>query len=245
MKYTIGKITLVVDTSETEQDKGTPHQVVSWRDCAETSRNLDAICDYINAKDQSTLKIVDGVARAGFWSAVFRNKWSDCILHLNDFSKNKVALSVLKRNFPNDKITSYNIREWNPKSCDLVMLDFDDFTLKKFHSDHWEDTVTRWDACSSKYFIIADGACFGFKFGNMKHYGIKEEKEYYYLLRDEMKKYMNKRVTVVSKFNNSSIVLFESTRRNNDIKFIPPSSLFLSKGNKVYDNTPNILPPLF
>lgn len=235
MKYTIGDQTLIITSSETKEAKGTPHQVVSWRDCAETCRNLDTICQVISAKDSSTLKIVDGIARAGFWSAVFRHNWKDSIIHLNESSVE--CLPVLKRNFPTDKITSFNIREWAPKSCDLVMLDFDFFTLKKFHSDHWEGVIASWDASSSKYLVLADGACFGFKFGNMKHYGIKDEKEYYYLLRDELKSYMNKKLTMVSKFNNSSIVLFEDVKRVRDIQFLPPSSLPLRKGDKVYGNS--------
>jgi hypothetical protein len=247
MKYIIGNQTLLLDSSETKvskEAKGTPHQVVGWRDCAETCRNLDTICNVINSKETEPLKIVDGIARAGFWSAVFRNKWSDCILHLNDSDES--CLPVLKRNFPNDKITNYDIRKWAPKSCDLVMLDFDFFTLKKFHTEHWEDVITNWDASSKKYLILADGACFGFKFGNMKHYGIKEENEYYYLLRDELKKYMSKKLTVVSKFNNSSIVLFEETKTNRDIKFLPPSSMSLFKGNKPYGNSSaNQVKPLF
>jgi hypothetical protein len=243
MKYIIGNQTILIEQAETLEAKGTPHQVVSWRDCAETCRNLDVICDVISAKDNFSLDIVDGIARAGFWSAVFRNKWEDCTLHLNEGAKE--CIPVLKRNFPNDKITSFDIREWAPKQCDLVMLDFDFFTLKKFHSDKWEGVITSWDAASSKYLILADGACFGFKFGNMKHYGISDEKDYYYLLRDELKGYMNKRLTTVSKFNNSSIVLFENVRRTNDIKFLPPSDLFLSKGSKVYGGTAPDLNPLF
>lgn len=243
MKYLIGSQTLIVDSAETKEAKGTPHQVVSWRDCAETCRNLDVVCNEITVKDKTRLKIVDGIARAGFWSAVFRHNWSDCVLHLNESSKE--CLPVLERNFPNDKITSFDIRKWAPKECDLAMLDFDFFTLKKFHSEHWESVITSWDAGSTKYLIIADGACFGFKFGNMKHYGIKEEKEYYYLLRDELKQYMNKRLSVVSKFNNSAIVLFESVRRVHDIKFLPPSSLPLRKGNKIYGNSAQNVTPLF
>lgn len=242
MKYIIGKITLDIEVLVTEHDKGTPNQIVSWRDVAETARNVDALCDYISSKDASQLHIVDAIARSGFWSAVFRNKWKDCTLHLNEFKKE--CLPVLKRNFPNDKITSKDYRIWAP-SCDLSILDFDYFTLRKFHSDKMEEIMTLWDSTTSKYIIVGDGACFGFKFGNMKHYGIKDEKEYYYLLRDEMKPYMTKTLTVVSKFNNAAMLLFENTRRKNDIKFLPPTDLYLSKGNKVYGNNPNLLPPLF
>lgn len=242
MKYVIGKITLVIEESETKEAKGTPNQIVGWRDVAETARNVDAICDYISSKDTTQLYIVDAIARSGFWSAVFRNKWNDCILHLNEFKKE--CLPVLKRNFPNDKITNKDYRIWTHK-CDLSILDFDYFTLLKFHSDKMEEMVTAWDSVTSKYIIIGDGACFGFKFGNMKHYGIKDEKEYYYLLRDEMKPHMTKTLTVVSKFNNAAMLLFENTRRKNDIKFLPPTDLYLSKGNKVYGNNPNLLPPLF
>jgi hypothetical protein len=244
MKYIIGNQTILIEAAETQEAKGTPNQIVGWRDVAETARNVDAICDYINTIDSSQLKIVDAIARSGFWSAVFRNKWDDCILHLNE--EHKECLPALQRNFPNDKITSLNIRNWTPKSrCDLSILDFDYFTLKKLHSDKMEEMITAWDAATSKYVIIGDGACFGFKFGNMKHYGIRDEKEYYYLLRDEMKPYMTKRLTVVSKFNNAAMLLFENTRRVNDIKFLPPTSLYLSKGNKTYGGQPEELKPLF
>lgn len=234
MKYRIGNQTLIINSSETKEAKGTPNQIVGWRDVAETARNVDAICDYISVKDKSRLKIVDAIARSGFWSAVFRNKWENCIIHLNE--AHKECLPALKRNFPNDKITSFNIRKRVPEECDLSILDFDYFTLKKFHSDKMEEMITAWDDRTNKYVIIGDGACFGFKFGNMKHYGIKDEKDYYYLLRDDMKPYMTKRLTVVSKFNNAAMLLFENTRRIKDIKFLPPTLLPLYKGSKMYGN---------
>jgi len=243
MKYKIGNQTLVVNSAETKEGKGTPHQVVSWRDCAETCRNLDAICNEIANKDKSQLKIVDAIARAGFWSAVFHNKWANCILHINE--ENESCKPVLKRNFPNDIITHYNIRR-RTEGCDLVMLDFDDFTLKKLYKEKWENVISCWDEASSKYLIIAESACFGFKFGNMKHYGITNEEDYYYLLKKELQPFMNKTLTKVSKFNNSAIVLFENTRRKNkDIKFIPSSYIPLSKGNKTYGNYSKPITPLF
>jgi hypothetical protein len=244
MKYIIGDQTLIIDPQETKEAKGTPHQVVSWRDCAETCRNLDAVCDYISSKETDPLKIVDGIARAGFWAALFRYKWPDCKLHLNESDQS--CLPVLKRNFPKDTITSFDICKWAPESCDLVMLDFDDFTLKKFHSKRWDGVLTAWDKVCSKYIIVADSACFGFKFGNMKHYGITDEKEYYYLLREYAKDYMEKQLTTVSKFGNSAIVLFENVKKEKDIKFLPPSSIPLRMGDKVYSNySPNKITSLF
>jgi len=229
MKYKIGNQTLIVNSSETKEAKGSPNQIVGWRDVAETCRTLDAICEHIG--DKKRLSTVDGIARSGFWGAVFRYRWPDCSLHLNELDK--ACLPVLKRNFPNDKVTSYDIHKWAPKSCDLTLLDFDHFTLRIL--DQWKDVLMSWeDTC--KYFIIADGACFGFKFGNMKHYGIKTDKEYYYLLDEAFKKFLNKRITVVSKFTNAATILLKSVRRGKDIKFIEPSNIPLRKGNKLYGN---------
>ena len=127
MIYTIGTQTLDVSFEETKEAKGTPNQVVGWRDMAETCKTLDAVCKHIKVK--KNLKIVDGIARAGFWGVLFRHIWPNCKLHLNE--NDASCLPVLNRNFPNDTVSNNNITEWAPKNCDLVMLDFDDFTLKK------------------------------------------------------------------------------------------------------------------
>jgi hypothetical protein len=225
MIYKIGNQKLTIIDSETKEDKGTPHQVVSWRDMAETCRTLDAVCNYIPVKDSPI--IVDGIARAGFWGALFRNKWPNCILHLNEKEKN--CLDVLKRNFPNDKITNFNIEKWAPKKCDIAMLDFDDFTLHK--ADKWKSILQAWEK-SCTYLIIVDSACFGFKFGNLRHYGKIDEKDYYYLLNKYFKSIsLNKRVTTVCKFTNAATILLKE-KKVSKIKFISPSSdLFLSKGD--------------
>jgi hypothetical protein len=225
MIYKIGSQKLDITNSEAKEDKGSPNQIVPWRDVAETCRTLDAVCNCITTKD--TPAIVDGIARAGFWGAVFRNKWPHCSLHLNERKVN--CLSVLERNFPDDTITSFDITSWTPRKCDVVLLDFDHFTLRILNE--WESVLMAWEK-SCTHFIIADGACFGFKFGNMRHYGITTEEEYYYLLNDALKKIINKRITVVSKFINAATILLEDTA-SDKIKFVPPSSqLFLSKGNK-------------
>ncbi len=102
--------------------------------------------------------------------------------------------------------------------------------------DKWRDTLIAWDKVCD-HFIIADGACFGFKFGNMKHYGITDEREYYYLLNDELESFLNKRITMVSKFTNAASIVLESKNsvHTNEIKFINPSpDLYLAKGNKIF-----------
>ena len=224
MIYTVGTQTLEITDAESEERKGTPNQIVGWRDVAETCRTLDAVCKVI--RDTTKLNIVDGIARSGFWGAVFRNRWEDCTLHLNE--QDTTCVSVLQRNFPDDKITTHDIHEWTPKQCDLSLLDFDHFTLRIL--DQWKDVLIKWCEATDKYFIIADGACFGFKFGNMKHYGIKTDEEYYYLLDEAMKEFLNKRITVVSKFTNAATILLESRRRG-DIKFVPPSvDLVVNRG---------------
>lgn len=225
MIYVIGDQKINITKAETKEDKGTPGQIVLWRDVAATCRTLDAICRCINTN--AAPKIVDGIARAGFWGAVFRNIWPDCKLHLNEKEEN--CLEVLNRNFPNDKITAFDIANWVPKKCDITLLDFDHFTLNII--EQWVDVLQAWDVTCDK-FIIADGACFGFKFGNMKHYGVSTDEEYYYLLDDYLKTILNKRITVVSKFTNAATILLEETKTPGNIKFVPPSSdLYLSKGD--------------
>ena len=217
MIYTIGTQTLEITDAESEERKGSPNQIVGWKDVAETCRTLDAVCKVI--KDTDHLHCVDGIARSGFWGAVFRNRWPDCTVHFNE--QDVTCKEVLKRNFPQDKITTYDIKEWAPKQCDLSLIDFDHFTLRIL--DEWKDTLIRWNAATSKYFIIADGACFGFKFGNMKHYGIKTDEEYYFKLDEALSTFLNRKITVVSKFSNAATILLEPRRRGS-IKFVPPSS---------------------
>jgi hypothetical protein len=225
MIYRIGNQKLNISDSETKEDKGTPHQVVGWRDCAETCKILDAVCNYIEVGAFPT--IIDGIARAGFWAALFKYKWPDCVLHLNE--KETKCNVVLKRNFPNVKITNNDVTLWAPKKCDIAMLDFDNFTLRTISK--WENILISWEK-SCQHLLFVDSACFGFKFGNMKHYGIETDEAYYYLLNESLKKILNKRITVVSKFVNAATILLEESKTDK-IKFVPPSSdIFLSKGNK-------------
>ena len=223
MKITIGNQKLIITNSESKERKGSPNQIVGWRDVVETCHTLDAVCSVI--KQDAPLKIVDGIARAGMWGAIFRNRWPDCKLHLNE--QDLTCVDVLQRNFPNDKITSLDIKRWRPKSCDLSLLDFDHFTLRIL--DQWKDVLIKWSNTTERYFIVADGACFGFKFGNMKHYGIKTDEEYYYLLNEALIKFLDKQITAVSKFNNAATILLEPKKKDKNITFLLPSKLVVTK----------------
>jgi len=226
MIYTIGSQKLTITHSETKEAKGTPNQVVGWRDMAETCKTLDAVCKHIDVKNPF---IVDGIARAGFWGVLFRHIWPNCKLHLNE--KDETCMNVLHRNFPNDTITNLDTKEWAPKKCDIVMLDFDDFTLRKLKK--WKGILENWDK-SSKYLIFVDSACFGFKFGNLKHYGVNTEKEYFNLLNETLGEFMNKEITVISKFVNAATILMEP-KKGISIKYVDATpDLFLAKGDVVW-----------
>jgi hypothetical protein len=194
---------------------------------AETCRTLDVVCNRISPVDKH-LKIVDGIARSGFWAAVFLNCWPKCKLSLNE--EDKTCNPVLEMNFPKVQIINKNIHSWTPPESDISFLDFDRFTLRIL--SQWKDVLERWSP-KSQYFIIEDAACFGFTFGNLKHYGINKPEDYYYLLDKALGKIIDKHITVVSKFLNSATVLLED-KKPKKIEFLPPSNLYVSRGGKAY-----------
>lgn len=222
MLYRIGSQKLTVP--EVGKKHRTPRQTVPWRDVAEAARCLDAVCAHV----PTPKRVVDGIAKVGFWGSVFLNRWPGCSLHLNDVDEG--CVSILQDNFPGVKITSYDAQVWAPKACDVGLLDADHFTLRIL--DQWQEALERWDA-ACKYLIVADGACFGFKFGNLSHYGVNREQDYYKLLDKALRKFLNKRITVVSKFMNAANLLLEE-KPGEGIVYVPPSDLLMSRGGVVY-----------
>lgn len=225
MIYVIGTQKLRIPETGPERKARTPRQVVPWRDMAETCRNVDAVCRTIPLKTPS---IVDGIARSGFWGALFRYRWPKCHLVLN--GETEECSAILKEHFPNDKVVYENVRTWTPPKSDISLLDFDTFTLRGLNK--WKDVIVRWSP-QSKYFMFVDGACFGFKFGTLKHYGVDKEEDYFYLLNKALREIIDKQITTVSKFNNAATLLLED-KRPTKIKFLPPSDMFLSRGGKPY-----------
>ena len=223
MVYRLGAQKLNAPETGSARTVRTPHQVVPWRDVAETCRTLDAICSLIPTPPT---RVVDGIARIGFWGAVFLERWPDCDLLLNE--EDEVCVDLLQKSFPKARVESNDLNSWVPDKSDLLLLDFDAFTLRKL--DQHRDILNRLSStCHS--LIIAESACFGFKFGNLRHYNVQTEREYYYLLDKSLAKTTGKRVAAVSKFMNAAMVLFDrGSEGGKSIKFIEPTSLPVSRG---------------
>jgi len=225
MIYSVGKIKLDIPESGTERKIRTPSQVVPYRDVAETCRTLDAVLSVINCGKKP--KIVDAIARSGFWCAVSLTRWTDCELIINDKDEN--CCGFLKSNFPNHTVLNNDVYSWTPPESDILILDFDAFTLRKLpgHSE-----VLSRVAKTAKWVIIADSTCFGFKFGNLRHYGVKTEEEYYELLAKETKPIVGKNLIAVSAFMNAAMVLYGNEKGK--ITHIQPSDLFVSRGHEEF-----------
>lgn len=232
MIYKIGSKILNLPETGGNRKLRTPAQVVPYRDMAETCRNLDAVCSILPYPLGSSLVVVDGVARSGFWGAIFSERWPNCSLILNE--ENKECVDILKLNYPTAVICYGSLSSWVPPTSDILFLDFDAFTLKKFkHHKRILEQV----APTTKWLLIADSTCFGFKFGNMKHYGVSTMEEYFTLLNKETNPSLDgKRIVAVSYFSNSAIVLY-GHKKGNDIIYLPPTDLPISRGGKLYKNS--------
>jgi len=220
MIYRVGSRVLHIPQHSDRLAVGT---TVAWRDVAETCRCLHAVSRCVCEKPGI---IADGIAGCGFWGAVFLEVWPDVSLHLNE---TEVACQpLLKQHFPYHTISNFDLHEWNPPHSDIGLLEFPKFTLKLV--PQWVDVLAKWSA-KCRRLILADGACFGFKFGNLRSYGAACEEAYYRLLSKALRQITRKHLTVVSKFTNAAIVLLEDTRR--PMQFVAPStSLVLVKDGR-------------
>lgn len=229
MIYKIGKQKLELPETGDSRKIRTPRQCVPYRDMAETCRTLNAICSLIPIPKNRNISVADGIARSGFWGCVFLEQWPDCDLVLND--EDEDCAKLLQENFPNTSIESYDLDEWNPEYCDVIILDFDAFTLRKLET-HKKAIVKASNKCD--WLIIADSAPFGFKFGNLRHYGVETAEEYFELLDSKLESLLGKNVVGVSSFVNAAMVLFGNREVEKSIEFLPPTDLFVSRGGKSY-----------
>lgn len=232
MIYTVGNRKFNLPEIGTKRKIRTPRQIVPFRDMAETCRTIDALLPKIQVPKNRPIKIVDGVARSGFWAAVFLNRWPDCNLLLNECNQ---CYDVLKNNFPECQIESNDIHSWTPPKSDILLLDFDDFTLKTFKEMTQHKEILKRIAPTTNWLLIADNTCFGFKFGNLRHYGVDTEEQYYQLLDYEVRTVLDgKRIIALSAFLNAAMVLYAKDNGKKKIEHIQPSKLFVARGGKQY-----------
>ena len=148
--------------------------------------------------------IADAMAGCGFSVAVLKSVFPDSKLILNDWDKQ--CYENLKLNFPESSIANEDINKWELwGKVDLLFIDFNNFTLKRI--DDWKPTILRLSE-KCKNLIITDSACFGFRMGNLKTYGVETPAQYYGLLEKELG-LKEKSLTHFSIFGNAALVLFQ------------------------------------
>jgi len=165
--------------------------------------------------------VFDLMAGCGFSGKMIEKICQPDRMLLNDFDPD--CFAILEKNFdqPGVDIFQGDIFEFIWKESDLTFIDFNSFTLNKI--DQWSD-VLRGAADYSDKLIITDSACYGFKMGNLKSYGCKTEKDYYFktswIFEKEFKAYL----TMVCHFGPAALLLFDRVKRSN-LKFIEPETI--------------------
>ena len=117
----------------------------------------------------------------------------------NDMSED--CYRTLKNNFPNNQIKKLEINQSSKliKEVDLSFVDFNNFTLKKSDNVLFLKKIIE----KSKYTIITDSACYGFRMGNLLKYGYENEKEYYLALAKKLDSHLSK----VIQFGSAALLL--------------------------------------
>lgn len=224
-RYKVGSHVLSIPQKTKTQAIGT---VVPWHDVAETCRCLRSLLLYL--KDTQPQQVVDGVAGSGFWAALVQQQWPNVRLLLNETCDDSVLL--LKKFYPTAQVTQQDLHQWQPPSADLGILEFHQFTLRI-----WEKYQQILDTWSQKMerIILADGACFGFKFGNLCHYGLDKEWDYYELLNETLRPVLHgKQITMVSKFTNAALMVIEYKPKQKKIIPLPPTTFPLFRDGKAH-----------
>jgi len=154
---------------------------------------------------------------------------------VNDISED--CLSILKMNFLHNNITNIDVsKEKINHNFDLVLCDFNDFTIKKFLKDGYKKILDNVFDISNKYVIINDCSFYRLKYGknafssysllltgnsesinNIEDFFIKEKIFFKTIYKDW-------ELINIEYFNNSSFLLFKKKSKNNlkINKVIPP-----------------------
>lgn len=135
---------------------------------------------------------------------------------LNDLDKG--CQSVLKANFPKARVYGKDARKGHFPVVDLIFLDFNNFTMKRFLAGEelYVSMMDRAFASARMYVIVNDCTPFYFRYGksSFETYSkllsaeLREINDYFFCARDLYRKRYNRDMMAVSYFDDSSFQLF-------------------------------------
>lgn len=196
------RIDIPVTDTRTRIGSNAPHYQVLGHRLKQVALDVGALKMMLDGLNPSS--ILDMLGGCGFSGAVLRNSFPKASLFLNDIDP--VCAEVLKHNFPDAVVSQLDILKWEdfPKT-DLIWIDFNNFTLKRFPT--WGPILIR-AASRSRTLLFTDSACYGFKMGNLKTYGVERPIEYYRALGQALAD-TGKHVRRVVMFGGAALVRME------------------------------------
>lgn len=157
-------------------------------------------------------RVFDLMAGCGFTAKLFQKYFPQAEIIVNDLDG--VCCEVLRESFPTVLNEDVNKLWLNYTRNDLVFIDFNTFTLKKYET--FSKVLERVVDSGAKL-LLTDSAVFGFRFGskNFKTYGVKDSEGYYELLEQVVgrgKLFLN----CVSSFPNAAVCFFDRFRKSRE-----------------------------
>lgn len=193
------------------------------REVGEHVGALKATAQAIKAEDDSVKVVGDLMAGTGLGSMVLAKYLQPQRFYINDFSVD--CVNVLMYNFQGVTITceDANTISWKD-DFDLITIDFNTFSLK--HYPKWEKMLER-VADMTRWLLITDTACFGFKFEkNFISYGVDNPKSYYEKMAS-MFPSKNHKLRMVAQMRNSAVVTLSTCE--GDWKFLKSLPILITE----------------
>lgn len=177
---------------------------------------VKALCSYLKKSDYIVNSVWDIMAGCGFSVKIFEKYLNPTNMVVNDMDQ--LCVDQLERNIKDKRkiITSYDFFKFPFNKFpipDLTFIDFNNFTLRRI--DQWDAALKK---VESPLLVLADSACYGFKFGNLKKYNCESAIEYYEALSSEMNKRYGYGAEIIFPFGNACEVLLVRGRTFKNIK---------------------------
>ena len=166
-------------------------------------------------------KTGDFFAGCGFSGKIMKKYLNCSEIILNDLSSE--CVNILKENFSNYTILNLDAFDIELKNnLDLIQLDFNSFSILDQKIRYWFQLIQYVSIKTNQWVLLADSACFGFKFGekNLQTYGVKTIPEYYEKERIIFKKRFGLTLAFVAAFPNSAVCAFYKGNWKSDIQYL-------------------------